>query len=265
MRIDREYEGIGAWGPVGDFFGGMLNPILAFASFIALLYTIRIQSEELRLTREEFSKSVDAQERLAKEAENGLNRQLCFEDYAHVIKRFRGEIGALNRLRRESIPKADFPRSSNPPKSINNLVQQISLNFMATAKGESENAESCFDRAYQKYNPFAPEDKNIFYEVVAEKINQFLMDAIALKNSLKIYKTCCKKIVQNDVQSMIREDDIRSALSILAFAYIVSRIFKTPDSKYYYSYYKPTESDDLKMFKEILGNFGLPTKALETL
>lgn len=32
------------WGQMGDFFGGMLNPILAFASFLALLYTIRIQS-----------------------------------------------------------------------------------------------------------------------------------------------------------------------------------------------------------------------------
>lgn len=59
-----EYSGIGAWGPVGDFFGGMLNPILAFASFIALLFTIRIQSEELRLTRREFEKSVEAQKEM---------------------------------------------------------------------------------------------------------------------------------------------------------------------------------------------------------
>ncbi len=45
------------WGQAGDFFGGMLNPFLAFCSFMALLYTIRIQSEELRLTREELTKS----------------------------------------------------------------------------------------------------------------------------------------------------------------------------------------------------------------
>lgn len=36
------------WGQMGDFFGGMLNPILAFASFVALLYTIRIQSDTQR-------------------------------------------------------------------------------------------------------------------------------------------------------------------------------------------------------------------------
>lgn len=54
---------IGDWGAVGDYFGGLLNPILAFASFMALLYTIRIQSEELRLTRLELSASRLAQER----------------------------------------------------------------------------------------------------------------------------------------------------------------------------------------------------------
>lgn len=40
-------------GQMGDFFGGMLNPILAFASFIALLYTIRIQSQEIKEAKEE--------------------------------------------------------------------------------------------------------------------------------------------------------------------------------------------------------------------
>lgn len=39
-------------GQMGDFFGGMLNPILAFASFIALLYTIRIQSKQIREAKE---------------------------------------------------------------------------------------------------------------------------------------------------------------------------------------------------------------------
>lgn len=29
-------------GTLGDYVGGMLNPILAFASFMALLYTIKL-------------------------------------------------------------------------------------------------------------------------------------------------------------------------------------------------------------------------------
>lgn len=50
-----------AYGQMGDFFGGLLNPVLAFASFMALLYTIRIQSEELK-------RSVDAQRSISTNA-----------------------------------------------------------------------------------------------------------------------------------------------------------------------------------------------------
>lgn len=48
------------WGAFGDFVGGSLNPILAFLSFLALLWTISIQSEELRDTRLELERSAKA-------------------------------------------------------------------------------------------------------------------------------------------------------------------------------------------------------------
>lgn len=49
-------------GTPGDYVGGMLNPILAFASFMALLYTIKLQMDELKLTRDELSQSRKAQQ-----------------------------------------------------------------------------------------------------------------------------------------------------------------------------------------------------------
>lgn len=45
------------WGAFGDYVGGILNPVFAFVSFMALLYTIIIQSMELRLTRGEMVQS----------------------------------------------------------------------------------------------------------------------------------------------------------------------------------------------------------------
>jgi uncharacterized membrane protein len=67
------------WGQMGDFFGGMLNPILAFASFIALLVTIKLQSEEMKETREELKQSRIAQQDLVKQAKaeqkNHSNRE----------------------------------------------------------------------------------------------------------------------------------------------------------------------------------------------
>lgn len=55
------------WGQIGDFFGGVLNPLFGFVSLFALLVTIayqarslRVSSEELKLSREELNKSSTA-------------------------------------------------------------------------------------------------------------------------------------------------------------------------------------------------------------
>lgn len=42
------------FGTFGDFTGGILNPIFGFLTFIAILYTIYIQTKELEYTREEL-------------------------------------------------------------------------------------------------------------------------------------------------------------------------------------------------------------------
>lgn len=67
------------WGTFGDFVGGTLNPIFAFLSFLALVFTLLIQirqlelarhqlqmsQEELKLTREETTRTAVAQEEAA--------------------------------------------------------------------------------------------------------------------------------------------------------------------------------------------------------
>lgn len=42
------------WGTFGDFVGGTLNPIFALFSLFAIIYTIKIQTEELEFSREEL-------------------------------------------------------------------------------------------------------------------------------------------------------------------------------------------------------------------
>lgn len=51
-----------ALGLAGDFLGGVLNPILSFFSFIALLFTLRLQRRELVATMQELKKSTVAAE-----------------------------------------------------------------------------------------------------------------------------------------------------------------------------------------------------------
>lgn len=76
----KNCEYLGGLGVLGDFFGGILNPILAFITFGSVLYTIKLQQdsitlqqnsielqrEELKAAREEFAKSANAQEEQAK-------------------------------------------------------------------------------------------------------------------------------------------------------------------------------------------------------
>lgn len=50
-------KSLGEW---GDFFGGVLNPILTFLTFMGLLITIVIQQTELRESRQELKRSADA-------------------------------------------------------------------------------------------------------------------------------------------------------------------------------------------------------------
>jgi hypothetical protein len=66
------FKELGTW---GDFVGGTLNPILTFATFIGLLYTIHLQQRELRLTRKELAKSSNALE-----AQNLTTKQQRFEN-----------------------------------------------------------------------------------------------------------------------------------------------------------------------------------------
>lgn len=71
-----------------DYFSGVLNPLLAFISFIAILWTvalqryyINLQSEELRLTREELKETKNelAGSRKAQELQSKLFEQQQFE------------------------------------------------------------------------------------------------------------------------------------------------------------------------------------------
>lgn len=52
-------DDLGAW---GDFFGGVLNPVLTFFTFMGLLITIVLQQTELKETRRELERSANALE-----------------------------------------------------------------------------------------------------------------------------------------------------------------------------------------------------------
>lgn len=65
-----------ALGALGDYFGGLLNPVLAFLSFIALLWTLKLNQEELAETRKELARAAKAQEDSKKVMDEQLKTQI---------------------------------------------------------------------------------------------------------------------------------------------------------------------------------------------
>lgn len=49
------------WGQIGDFFGGMLNPILSFLALVAVLKTMELQRQEMKATQEETRVAIEEQ------------------------------------------------------------------------------------------------------------------------------------------------------------------------------------------------------------
>lgn len=49
-----------SWGQFGDFVGGILNPLFSIIGLVALLYTIKLQSKEMRNSTKELKSSAKA-------------------------------------------------------------------------------------------------------------------------------------------------------------------------------------------------------------
>jgi len=72
----------------GDFMGGTLNPILAFLSLIALLITIRIQSNELKATRQELEltrSTIEAQTSIQDAQREQLEKQFFDNHFFNTL------------------------------------------------------------------------------------------------------------------------------------------------------------------------------------
>ena len=54
-------DDVGKWGSVGDYFGGLLNPILAFLSFMGVLWTFKMSRKELFETRKVMNEQLKTQ------------------------------------------------------------------------------------------------------------------------------------------------------------------------------------------------------------
>lgn len=77
----------GEWGLFGDYVGGILNPVLSFLALIGLLFTISLQSAEMRDSTKELRNSAQA----LKKQNESINHQI-FESAFFNMMRFYADI-----------------------------------------------------------------------------------------------------------------------------------------------------------------------------
>ncbi len=86
------------WGQFGDYVGGTLNPLFAFTALLALLYTIVLQSRELRHSTEQLAKSAEALEK-----QNVVLRKQSFEaTFFQLLKLYNDVVQELHITLEES-------------------------------------------------------------------------------------------------------------------------------------------------------------------
>jgi uncharacterized membrane protein len=72
------------WGQLGDYFGGLLNPVFSFLTILALVLTLILQSRELKLSREELELS-RTELRNSAEALRGQNKAIDRQGFEQTL------------------------------------------------------------------------------------------------------------------------------------------------------------------------------------
>lgn len=116
------------WGTFGDFMGGTLNPLFAFLSLIAIIYTITIQTqeleysrEELKATKEELEKSRIAQEEQSDsfKMQNKSIKQQTFENtFFKLLEHHNSLLEDLNKKLKDDGLTRVFIRGDNLVASL---------------------------------------------------------------------------------------------------------------------------------------------------
>lgn len=89
------------WGQFGDFFGGILNPLVAFAAFYWLTQSVKIQKTELELARkaaEESSLALKQQVLVSRESVNLAAATALLNTHQQEIDGRQQQISAVQAL-----------------------------------------------------------------------------------------------------------------------------------------------------------------------
>lgn len=76
------------FGPMGDFIGGILNPILTFLMFMGVLVTILIQSKELKETRNEIRRQSNSHQEHIKILKSSEKKRQLYDAFNEAKEQY---------------------------------------------------------------------------------------------------------------------------------------------------------------------------------
>lgn len=89
---------IGDWGAFGDYFGGIMNPLVACAALFLLAKSLKIQHQELSETRKALSEASQSQAEQAKIAAQQADISMYSMIFQKVTTALEGEMAYRNAL-----------------------------------------------------------------------------------------------------------------------------------------------------------------------
>lgn len=133
------------WGQVGDFFGGVLNPIVGIATIYLILISIRMQKQELLLTREELKSSSEALEAQAR----AINLQAFEQSFFSWLSNYRNLVNSVSattsRYADEQNIRGILASMADTPPRTRAFIQLSGLNALAHIWDYESSGKESFD------------------------------------------------------------------------------------------------------------------------
>lgn len=138
------FQGVDKLGAFGDFFGGILNPILTFCSFMALLMTIILQQKELSFTRKELSETTEATKISAK----SLKKQSELID----TQAFKTTFFSMIKLHNQIVDNLSFVTPNGEKYTGRKVISVLFEIYISLIKYSDKNIIELYKTFYETYN-----------------------------------------------------------------------------------------------------------------
>ncbi|WP_230600249.1 putative phage abortive infection protein [Vibrio fluvialis] len=169
----------GDFGAFGDFFGGVLNPILTFLTLFGLIATIVIQKQELKLARIEYEKTADA-----------LSTQAVEVTFFNILD--------LHHKIAENL-KVDINELRERGELVG-LAEELISSFVKLSKKSTFEGRGAFEEIlnFVSYNASTPQEVIDRYRIIQQRHNHVLGHYFRnLYQALKIIHSHDESIVSN--------------------------------------------------------------------